>query len=68
MYIGRVCPLVHKENQVPFQEPFACREMTCRFQIEGVCAIIGAFYDSQDIGRRLSEIEKRLGIVNKSSF
>ena len=62
MYLGRKCPFNEKPNQVPMKEPYHCNERTCRLQIEGVCAIIGAFYEARLVNLRLSEIEKKLGI------
>jgi len=62
MYINRTCPLVNKQNQVIGREPWACQEPGCRFQIDGVCAVIGAFYESRDNRKMLNEISQRVGV------
>jgi len=56
MYINRICPLVNKANQVAMGNPCHCNEPDCRFQIEGVCAIIGNFVNSQEIRQTVNHI------------
>jgi hypothetical protein len=48
MYLNRVCPLVNKPNQVAGGKEWQCNEPSCRFQINGVCAIIGSFAEAKD--------------------
>lgn len=63
MYVGRICPLVDKPNQVPMGQPWECREPTCRFQIDGVCAIIGGFIESRDNRKLLNAIANKAGVI-----
>lgn len=62
MYQSRKCPFYNKITTIPLKEPFHCSEPSCRFQIEGVCAIIGAFYEARLVNIRLAKIEEKLGI------
>lgn len=63
MYINRTCPLVNRENQVPMGQPWQCNDLDCRFQIDGVCAIIGAFVESKDNRHLLNAIAQKVGIT-----
>ena len=63
MYINRTCPLVNQNTQVIGGAPWECREMSCRFQFDGVCAIIGAFVESKDNRHLLNAIAQKVGIT-----
>lgn len=62
LYLNRTCPLVNKKNQVPGGRPWDCKEMNCRFQLDGVCVIIASFISAEENRRMLHEICKRLRI------
>lgn len=62
MYLNKKCPFYRKINNIPMKKPFHCSEPSCRFQVEGVCVIIGAFYEARLVNIRLAKIEEKLGI------
>lgn len=62
MYSMRTCPLVNKQNQVPMGAFWECKELSCRFQIEGVCAILAAYIESKENRRILNAIAEKIGL------
>lgn len=62
LYLNRTCPLVNNQNQVIGGASWECREVNCRFQLDGVCVIIGSYIEASENRRLLNEIRKRLGI------
>lgn len=66
LYLNRTCPLVNKKNQVIGGQPWNCHDTSCRFQIDGVCAIIGSYIKAWENRRVLNEICKLLGLRRAS--
>ncbi len=58
MYSMRTCPLVNKQNQVPMGAFWECKEPSCRFQVEGVCALLAAYIESKE-NRRILKCDCR---------
>ena len=63
MYLNRTCPL--SENKLTMKiggQPFECADQKCRFQIEGVCAIIGSLYEARENRILLNRIAEKVGV------
>lgn len=64
MYIGRECPF-QAGTLVPMGQPFECRSMKCRFQIDNRCAIIAGYYQGIINERKLDAIMKALHLKER---
>lgn len=58
-----ICPIVGRSTSIPFGNAWECSEHSCRFRIDGVCAIIGAFAESKDNRRLLNAIAQKIGVI-----
>lgn len=63
MLTNRKCPFNGKDT-LPFnaKKTYECRDNECRFQINGVCAVIGSFIEARFTSARLSQMAKTMGI------
>lgn len=62
MYAGRICPLMNKANQVPMGELWQCHEAQCRFQIDGVCAILGNYHINKNVDSILFKMAQAFNV------
>lgn len=62
MFEMKTCPIVNKQNQVFNGNVWDCHEQKCRFQIDGVCVIIGTFVETRELRLVVNRIAQATGV------
>ena len=64
MFLNKICTIVKKATEVPGGHFWECRENSCRFQINGRCAILASYDLAARTSEELSRVAKELSVKN----